>query len=146
MNRRVVLLVIGSLLLSLGCGDSLTGPSEFCGDQPDAAIATFEDANLEAAIRAALSVGSQEDLTCGLLSELTELPAWRREITSLAGIQNLAGLTNLWLDHNSITDVGPLQRPEWAHGPDEPQPFTQLDRRDRRAERTHGPDRAWPRQ
>ncbi len=57
MNLRVLLLIIGSLLLPLGC-DGPTGlaPSELCSDHSDAAIATFEDANLEAAIRDALSV------------------------------------------------------------------------------------------
>ena len=51
-------LFIGSLLLQLGCGDDASGPevalvlqpSELCGDHSDAAIATFEDASLEAAI------------------------------------------------------------------------------------------------
>ena len=43
-------------------------PGELCGDHADAAIATFEDADLEVAIRAALSVGAQDDLTCGLLA------------------------------------------------------------------------------
>ena len=74
MNRRVLPLIIGSLLLPLGCGGNdgptdlavplVLKPSEFCSDHPDAAIATFEDANLEAAIRAALLLGAQE-LTCG---------------------------------------------------------------------------------
>ncbi len=84
MNRRVLLLIIGLLLLLLGCGGyaaptpgpavpRVLEPSEFCGDHPAAAIATFEDANLEAAIRAALSVGAQEPLTCGLIPGLTVL-------------------------------------------------------------------------
>ena len=126
MNRRVLLLIIGPLLLPLGCGDNdgptgppavppavppvplVLEPSEFCSDHPDAAVATFEDANLEAVIRAALSVGAQEDLTCGLISGLTELDARWSEITSLVGIQNLTGLTALWLHDNSITDIGAL--------------------------------------
>ncbi len=68
MNRRVLLLIIGPLLLPLGRGgnDDPSGPavplvlipSAFCEDHPDTAIATFEDANLEAAIRTALSVGA----------------------------------------------------------------------------------------
>ena len=84
MSRRVLLLIIGSLLLPLGCGGNdgptdlavplVLKPSEFCSDHPDAAIATFEDANLEAAIRAALLLGAQE-LTCGLVSGLTRLHA-----------------------------------------------------------------------
>ena len=60
---------------------------------------------LEAAIRAALSVGAQEDLTCGVVSGLTTLVAQFAGITSLVGIQNLTGLTNLHLDSNSISDI-----------------------------------------
>ncbi len=62
---------MGSLLLLLGwgCNDDPTGPTDpFCSSQPASAIVTFEDANLEAQVRAALSVGAQEDLTCGLVS------------------------------------------------------------------------------
>ncbi len=139
MSRRVLLLGIGTLLLPLGCAgtDAPTGPpiplapSELCSDHSDAAIATFEDAILEAQIREALSVGAQEDLTCGLVSGLTELDASFAGIESLMGIQNLTSLTDLflgscfsisdisplsgltsltslYLDHNSITDIGAL--------------------------------------
>ena len=85
-------------------------PGELCSDQVGAAIATFEDANLEAAVRAALSVSAQEDLTCGLVSGLTALTAENSGIESLEGIQNLTGLTNLELNANSITDISPLSR------------------------------------
>ena len=115
MNRCVLRLIFACVLLPLGCGDP-TGPrpSELCSDHPDAAIATFEDANLEAAIRAALSVGAQEDLTCGLVSGLTALTAWGPPkgpsdwIVSLLGIQNLTSLTFLDLASNSITDISVL--------------------------------------
>ncbi len=103
---RATWLIAGSLFLALGC-DGSTGPavrlepSELCSDHPDAAIATFEDANLEAAIRAALSVGAQEPLTCGLLSGLTGLGApsfsLGGDITSVVGIQNLTSLDTLRL-------------------------------------------------
>ncbi len=83
-------------------------PSERCSGQSDAAIVTFEDANLEAAIRAALSVSAQDDLTCGLVSGLTELSASSAGIVSLVGIQNLTSLTGLNLGNNSITDIGAL--------------------------------------
>ena len=79
MNRRVLLLIVGSLLLPLGCAPTgpavplVLEPSELCSDHADYAIATFEDATLEAAIRAALSVGAQEPLTCGLISGVTGL-------------------------------------------------------------------------
>ncbi len=83
-------------------------PSELCSDYPDYAIATFEDANLEAKIRTALSVGAQEDLTCGLISGLTYLTANNAGIASLVGIQNLTSLTFLALFANSITDISAL--------------------------------------
>ncbi|MHC4089453.1 MAG: leucine-rich repeat domain-containing protein [Planctomycetota bacterium] len=83
-------------------------PLVLCTDNPGTAIATFEDANLEAAIRAALSVGAQDDLTCDLLAGLTDLTAENAGITSLVGIQNLTSLTNLRLQENSISDLSPL--------------------------------------
>ena len=79
-----------------------------CKDQPDAAIATFEDANLEAQVRAALSLGAHDDLTCRLVSGLTRLDAEQAGIESLVGIQNLTSLTALNLSANSITDIGAL--------------------------------------
>ena len=124
MNRRVLRLIIGSLLLPLGCGgndepvglDEPTGLdeplvlqlTELCSDNPVTAIATFEDANLEAAVRTELGVGAQDDLTCGLVSGLTELAAEQAGLTSLVGIQNLTGLTILGLSLNSITDISAL--------------------------------------
>ncbi len=114
MNPRVLLLIVGSLLLPLGC-DGPPGPAvrlepgEFCSDNSDAAIATFESANLETAIRAALSVGAQEPLTCGLISGLTRLVgSFAGPITSLLGIQNLTSLTNLDLGFNPISDISAL--------------------------------------
>jgi hypothetical protein len=83
-------------------------PSELCSDYPDYAIATFEEANLEVAIRAAFSVGAQEDLTCGLISGLRGLDASSAGIESLAGIQNLTSLLWLNLFSNSISDISAL--------------------------------------
>ena len=83
-------------------------PNQLCSDQPDAAIATFEDASLKARVRSALSVGAQDDLTCGLVSGLTDLMAQNAGIESLVGIQNLTGLTHLDLLVNSITDISAL--------------------------------------
>ena len=83
-------------------------PSELCTDNSDAAIATFEDANLEAGVRSALGVGTEADLTCGLISGLTDLDIQHEGIESLVGIQNLTSLVNLDLDENSITYVGEL--------------------------------------
>ena len=83
-------------------------PSELCADNPGGAIATFEDANLEAAVRAAVGVGAADDLTCDLLSGLTSLTASDAGITSLVGIQNLSSLTSLYLSRNTVTDISAL--------------------------------------
>ncbi len=108
MTKRTPLL-IGLLLLPLGCG-SPTGlqPSESCSGQPANAIVTFEDANLEAAVRRALFVGAQDDLTCGLVSGETVVTARSAGIESLVGIQNLTSLRRLLLDENSISDISAL--------------------------------------
>ena len=83
-------------------------PGQLCSDQSNAAITTFEDANLAAAVTAALSVGARDDLTCGQVTGLSELVAREAEIESLAGVQNLTSLTRLDLWDNSITDISPL--------------------------------------
>ena len=79
--------------------------------QPANAIVTFEDANLEAAVRKHLEalgeIGPRDDLTCGLLSGITGfIPS--ANIRSLVGIQNLTSLTFLAIDFNSITDISEL--------------------------------------
>ena len=116
------------LLLPLGCGGNDGGPlgvdepadprlvlqpHELCSDHSERHIATFEDANLEEAITGVLGIGAQEDLTCGLISELAVLvgpngPSMDHEIESLVGVQNLTGLSSLTLSENSISDVSAL--------------------------------------
>ncbi len=49
-------------------GEAVLQPHELCSDFSATAIASFQDAALEAAIRAALSVDAQASLTCGLIS------------------------------------------------------------------------------
>jgi len=86
--------------------DDRIQPAELCSDNSDDAIATFEDANLEMRVRTFLQVDAQEDLTCGLVSDLTRLNAASMGVESLVGIQNLTILTDLALNGNSIGDVG----------------------------------------
>ncbi|MCH7855709.1 MAG: leucine-rich repeat domain-containing protein [Gemmatimonadetes bacterium] len=103
--------------LTLGSGPPLARqilpvlqPSELCSDQPGTAIATFEDAELEVWVRrATLSVGAQDDLTCGLVSGLADLGAISARIESLVGIQNLTSLSTLVLTNNAITDISALR-------------------------------------
>ena len=83
-------------------------PGDLCSDHPASAIATFEDANLDAAIRAALALGPLDDLTCSRISWLTGMDARSLGIVSLVGIQNLTNLTFVRLRFNSITDISAL--------------------------------------
>lgn len=110
-ERPSLPLVTSLLLFSLGCTDS-TGPvllpTELCAGQPDAAVVTFEDANLEAAVKKALSLGARDDVTCGLASTLPFLEANFAGIARLTGIHNLTSATELHLAGNFITDASPL--------------------------------------
>ena len=87
-------------------------PSDLCSGRPAAAIATFEDANLEAAVRFALSVSAQSELTCGLVSGLTSLDAEQGGITSLVGIQNLTSIDNLEHGLFANSEYTPGKRPD----------------------------------
>ena len=80
MNRRAVPLVMGLLLLELGCGGDdptepprVLQPSELCSDNSEHDFVTFEDPNLDRALRPA--AGAPVVLTCGLVSERTLLIA-----------------------------------------------------------------------
>jgi Leucine-rich repeat (LRR) protein len=61
-------------------------------------------------IRERLSLGAEKNLTCDVVSGLTELDANCFEITSVVGIQNLTSLDSLYLGDNSISDIDPLSR------------------------------------
>ena len=117
MNRHVLPLMFATLLLPLGCGDEneptgpplVLQPSELCSDHSEHDIATFEDANLEAAITSASGIGGQDNLTCGLISALPALDdSISGPIESLLGIQNLTGLLALRLRGDSLVDISPL--------------------------------------
>jgi Big-like domain-containing protein/Leucine Rich Repeat (LRR) protein len=83
-------------------------PADLCSDFSGAAIAAFEDANLESRVRASLGIGASDDLTCDLVSGLTVLGATSAGISSLVGAQNLTSLITAELGLNSITDISPL--------------------------------------
>ena len=99
--------------LSVTVNQLVLEPSELCSDNPATAIATFEDDKLREVIMGLLGVGGPGDLTCGLISGLTDLSnncGYRgcSTIKSIVGIQNLTGLTRLELRRNSITDFSAL--------------------------------------
>ena len=102
-------LLLALVLASPSAGEAqVLPPSELCSDSPASAIASFEDANLEARVRAALYLGEHDDLTCRWVSGLTGLGARSLGSTSLVGIQNLTSLTFLDVYRNSISDIGAL--------------------------------------
>lgn len=118
MSPTSLPIVLSSLLLLSGSAPKVDGvdpvgtpvgqSSELCRNQSDFAIAQFEDKKLELAVRSALSIGEDVDLTCGLVSELLSLVAKGAEIENLNGIQNLTGLEHLELWDNAVTDISAL--------------------------------------
>lgn len=81
---------------------------DVCSDPSPSSVATFEDENLEGAVRSVLELGPQDPLTCETVSGIATLAATGLGIESLEGVQNLTGLTALFVDDNSISDLSPL--------------------------------------
>lgn len=114
----------GAVALALGCAGPPAGaptvppPSEaalvvpsgpVCGEQSGSTVVSFPDENLERVIRAAIGVGAAEALTCSTLARVTSLHAPDARIENLSGIENLVGLTEIYIyGSNAIRDVTPL--------------------------------------
>ena len=73
----------------------------------DATPVTIPDANLRAAIAAALRTGSPT-ITKGEMTTLVRLEAPDAGISDLTGLEFATNLTDLWLSNNQITDLSPL--------------------------------------
>lgn len=98
-----------SAMTSVTVSQLVLQPEEFCSDHPSSAIATFTDSNLESAVRFGLGLGSEDDLTCSVLSTLNNLDARAGGVSSLTGAQNLTGLSSADLTNNvAIDDLSPL--------------------------------------
>lgn len=98
-------------------------PDELCSRNPQA-IASFADAVLETAVREALSLGTEDELSCNRVTRLASLNAGftpRRLVSGspefddpdhvfhdLTGMQNLTGLKSLVLNNRGISDISPL--------------------------------------
>ncbi|HSH74117.1 MAG TPA: leucine-rich repeat domain-containing protein [Longimicrobiales bacterium] len=89
-------------------GSARPGDSQLCLDDGSDGIARFSDPNFEAAVRSALGLAPEQEITCELAASLQNLIAGNAGITSLDGAQNLTGLLLAELGGNSITDISPL--------------------------------------
>ncbi|MCL0101007.1 leucine-rich repeat domain-containing protein, partial [Peptococcaceae bacterium] len=73
----------------------------------DSEMVTFNDLNLEKAVRDALNK-PEGDITVADMLTLTELDASRREIGDLTGIEYATNLTYLDLGRNQVSDINAL--------------------------------------
>ena len=69
----------------------------------------FEDAALESAVRNALGIGPEDEITDQMLIGLEELDARDLPIESIEGIEKMPNLTFLRLDGTNLTDISPLE-------------------------------------
>lgn len=81
---------------------------ESCAGRPGTTVASFQDPALEARVRAALSLGASDTLTCAGLASVSAVRAQGRGITSLLGSQNLTAVSTLELHENAIADITSL--------------------------------------
>ena len=96
---------------------AVLAPTDLCTEYPGASVATFEDANLENAVRISMGWAPWESLTCDVVAGVRAVthsaPPWTSApsdsaILSLVGIQNLTGLRKLVLANNAIDDLSPI--------------------------------------
>ena len=77
-------------------------------EEEDDTPVTIPDANLRAAITAALGKASGAPITKAEMARLTELSEWNAGISDLTGLESATNLWSLDLSGNSITDVSSL--------------------------------------
>jgi len=68
----------------------------------------FEDAVFESAVRNALGIGTDDEITDQMLLDLEELDARDLPIESIEGIEKMPNLTFLRLDGTNVTDISPM--------------------------------------
>jgi len=123
--RKLILIVLSVALCSGAWAQKILKPTDHCRDHSASDIVTFADPVLENEVRAALSLGPTEALSCLRAGQLAQLdasgPGARRSVSGspewqdpdhlfhdLSGIQNLIGLTDLALRNRGLSDITPL--------------------------------------
>ena len=91
----------------IGIGDFLIFVNNFGKEIPSAVVA-IPDANLRAAIEAALGKASGAPITEAKMKTLTHLTASNADISDLTGLEAAINLTTLALTEDDITDISPL--------------------------------------
>ena len=93
----------------IGFADLLIFAENFGKDAPSPAV-TIPDANLRAAIEAALGKASGAPITQAEMATLDSLDASDSDVSDLTGLEFAANLTYLGLNDNNITDVSALAK------------------------------------
>jgi internalin A len=98
-----------SVVVTSSAGSITSNPAKLTvsAPLPDSSV-PFPDANLEAAVRAALSKPTGPIAVSNLWA-LTSLSACGAHISNLRGLEYAANLMNLYLPANVISDLAPLQ-------------------------------------
>jgi hypothetical protein len=124
-SKQMSLIALSLVLCSGASAQQVLQPTDNCRDFSATDVVTFADAVLAKEVRAALSIGPQDTLSCGQAARLTQLDASgvgaRRSVSGspewndpehlfhdLSGIQNLTGLTDLALRNRGLSDISPL--------------------------------------
>jgi len=81
---------------------------ETVGVQTSDQHVTFQDSNLDSAVRSQLGVTHNQNLSRSEVSRLTTLTANKRSIANLTGLEQATNLTILKLNRNSINDISSL--------------------------------------
>lgn len=123
MVKKILVFLLVSLLLMLGCASPVPGDNPRIGYLPDGRMVllqssgedkavTFPDANLELVVREKLeslnTLAAGESIYTTDLEEIVYLEASGRNITDLKGLENCINLGYLDLCANSIVDLSPL--------------------------------------
>ena len=92
----------------IGISDFLVFIQDFGKDVPPSPVVAIPDANLRAAIEAALGKERGASITQAEMATLNSLRAINVDITDLTGLEFAINLAELDLKRNKITDVSPL--------------------------------------
>ena len=75
---------------------------------PPSEVISIPDPNLASAVREAIGLAPETDITQFHLLQLEQLTAFKRQITDLTGLQHAIRIHNLRLSGNQISDITPI--------------------------------------